>query len=86
VDARLRVKVAEDPRKNAMKKQSRKLNLNRETLAPMQSDDLANVNGGMSQPCPYAGCPTGPSPWTSTAEPTLPKPTFPTLAVVCKTF
>jgi hypothetical protein len=29
-----------------MKKQTRKLNLNRETLAPLQSEDLANVNGG----------------------------------------
>jgi hypothetical protein len=29
-----------------MKKESRKLTLNRETLAPMQGDDLANVNGG----------------------------------------
>ena len=29
-----------------MKKHARKLNLNRETLAPMQSDELANVNGG----------------------------------------
>jgi hypothetical protein len=32
-----------------MKKHSRKLNLHRETLAPMQSDDLENVNGGQSQ-------------------------------------
>jgi hypothetical protein len=32
-----------------MKKGLRKLNLNRETLAPMQSDDLSNVNGGMSR-------------------------------------
>jgi hypothetical protein len=29
-----------------MKKQSRKLNLNRETLHSLQSDDLRNVNGG----------------------------------------
>lgn len=29
-----------------MKKESRKLSLNRETLAPMQSDDLSHVNGG----------------------------------------
>jgi lactobin A/cerein 7B family class IIb bacteriocin len=31
-----------------MKKQARKLNLNRETLAPMQSDELANVHGGVT--------------------------------------
>ena len=31
-----------------MKKESRKLNLNRETLIPLQADDLANVNGGTS--------------------------------------
>ena len=29
-----------------MKKESRKLNLNRETLMPMQSDELDGVNGG----------------------------------------
>jgi hypothetical protein len=29
-----------------MKKETRKLNLNRETLAPMQADDLSQVNGG----------------------------------------
>lgn len=29
-----------------MKKQTRKLMLNRETLAQLQTDDLANVNGG----------------------------------------
>jgi hypothetical protein len=33
-----------------MKKQTRKLNLNRETLAPLQRDELANVNGGESLP------------------------------------
>jgi hypothetical protein len=31
-----------------MKKETRKLNLNRETLAPMQSDDLGQVNGGVT--------------------------------------
>lgn len=31
-----------------MKKQSRKLNLNRETLTPMQGDDLDKVNGGIT--------------------------------------
>lgn len=31
-----------------MKKQSRKLNLNRETLAPLQSAELSDVNGGAS--------------------------------------
>ena len=31
-----------------MKKESRKLNLNRETLTPLQPDDLDNVNGGTS--------------------------------------
>jgi hypothetical protein len=31
-----------------MKKETRKLNLNRETLAPMQSDDLSQVNGGVT--------------------------------------
>ncbi len=31
-----------------MKKESRKLNLNRETLAPLMADDLDNVNGGTS--------------------------------------
>ena len=31
-----------------MKKESRKLNLNRETLAPLQADDLEKVNGGTS--------------------------------------
>jgi hypothetical protein len=31
-----------------MKKESRKLSLNRETLAPMQRDDLGNVNGGVT--------------------------------------
>ncbi len=31
-----------------MKKESRKLNLNRETLTPLQPDDLGNVNGGTS--------------------------------------
>ena len=29
-----------------MKKQSRKLNLNRETILPLQSDDMAAINGG----------------------------------------
>jgi hypothetical protein len=29
-----------------MKKQSRKLNLNRETLIPLQSSDIAAINGG----------------------------------------
>ena len=29
-----------------MKKESRKLNLNRETLMPMQSEELDGVNGG----------------------------------------
>jgi hypothetical protein len=33
-----------------MKKQSRKLSLNRETIAALQSDDLANVNGGVIVP------------------------------------
>lgn len=31
-----------------MKKQSRKLNLNRETLIPLQSDDLNAINGGIT--------------------------------------
>ncbi len=31
-----------------MKKESRKLNLNRETLTPLQADDLEKVNGGTS--------------------------------------
>ena len=31
-----------------MKKQSRKLNLNRETLIPLQSDDMAAINGGVT--------------------------------------
>jgi hypothetical protein len=31
-----------------MKKASRKLNLNRETLIPLQPDELGNVNGGTS--------------------------------------
>jgi hypothetical protein len=31
-----------------MKKESRKLNLNRETLIPLQGDDLDKVNGGTS--------------------------------------
>jgi hypothetical protein len=44
--ARELLKPRQEPTENAMKKQSRKLNLNRETLAPMRSDDLANVNGG----------------------------------------
>lgn len=31
-----------------MKKQSRKLNLNRETLIPLQADDMAAINGGIT--------------------------------------
>ena len=31
-----------------MKKESRKLNLNKETLIPLQPDDLTGVNGGIS--------------------------------------
>jgi hypothetical protein len=31
-----------------MKKQSRKLNLNRETLIPLQADELAAINGGIT--------------------------------------
>jgi hypothetical protein len=31
-----------------MKKQSRKLNLNRETLIPLQNDELAAINGGIT--------------------------------------
>jgi hypothetical protein len=40
-----------------MKKESRKLNLNRETVAPMQSDDLANVNGGSASRPPTSYSP-----------------------------
>jgi hypothetical protein len=31
-----------------MKKQSRKLNLNRETLIPLQRDELEAINGGIT--------------------------------------
>jgi hypothetical protein len=31
-----------------MKKTNRKLNLNRETLIPLQSDDLSAINGGIT--------------------------------------
>ena len=31
-----------------MKKESRKLNLNRETLVPLQATELADVNGGIT--------------------------------------
>jgi lactobin A/cerein 7B family class IIb bacteriocin len=31
-----------------MKKEARKLNLNRETLAPMQQQELETVNGGVT--------------------------------------
>jgi lactobin A/cerein 7B family class IIb bacteriocin len=31
-----------------MKKEARKLNLNRETLAPMQQQELQHVNGGVT--------------------------------------
>jgi lactobin A/cerein 7B family class IIb bacteriocin len=31
-----------------MKKEARKLNLNRETLAPMQQEELTNINGGIT--------------------------------------
>jgi hypothetical protein len=31
-----------------MRKESRKLSLDRETLMPMQSDELAGVNGGIT--------------------------------------
>jgi hypothetical protein len=31
-----------------MKKDTRKLNLNRETIMPLQSDELTEVNGGTS--------------------------------------
>jgi hypothetical protein len=31
-----------------MKKQSRKLNLNRETLIPLQNDEMSAINGGIT--------------------------------------
>ena len=31
-----------------MKKQSRKLNLNRETLIPLQNDEMSAINGGLT--------------------------------------
>jgi hypothetical protein len=47
-DPALLHEVTEDDWSNDMKKEARKLSLNRETLAPLQDDNLANVNGGTS--------------------------------------
>jgi hypothetical protein len=56
-----------------MKKQSRKLNLNRETIIPLQSDELAIINGGFA-------------PLTSQLTPSLPTrflcPSLPSLPSV----
>jgi hypothetical protein len=57
-----------------MKKQSRKLNLNRETLAPLQCDDLANVNGGLLTPPPTRT--TTRTTTVTTTEPTITVFTF----------
>ena len=40
--------ISEEERIRVMKKESRKLQLNREQLMPMQGDELAAVNGGTS--------------------------------------
>ncbi|MFN0248017.1 MAG: class I lanthipeptide [Kofleriaceae bacterium] len=49
-----------------MKKQSRKLNLSRETLIPLQSTELDTINGGfISTLTPHL-------PPTSTVRPSLP--------------
>jgi hypothetical protein len=56
-----------------MKKQARKLNLNRETLAPLQRDDLANVNGGYLTPPPTTRTTTTNTTSTTT---TITVPTF----------
>jgi hypothetical protein len=62
-----------------MKKQSRKLNLNRETLIPLTPDILDEINGGITPTLATITGPSVPGPSRSQASMCWPRPSLPSM-------